>query len=528
MRNLLALAPLQAVQALVGFGAIAAFTRLMSAAEFGRYALVLSAMMLAHTLVFTWAEAAAFRFFSAAKAERRLADHFATLIALALTLGAAALIVTVLLLRVLNINEDVAAISAFAAGSAVFRFLTRTMRETERAAMQTLRFALAETAYLGIGFAAGVALLVKFDLGPIAPFAGLMLAGTIMLILDGPRLFDQARGGHVSFARMSTYAGYGAPLALALALDLGVQTFCRFLIAAQAGESALGGYSAAFGLARLLDLVFLAIGAGLAPLLFSAFEQDGREGAERQGALMYDSLIALAGPAALGLVLVSAPLASVMIGPALSADAAMITPWLALAGLVSGINIYYLSEAFQLARRTGLRALVMLAPAGAQIALTYFWTLQAGALGAAHAALVGALIGALALGLVGRRLIALPLFTQNVAKTIVALCAMSAGVLIVPDLGALPTLAAKAGIGALAYAAAAYALDLCGVRALITSLTNPLMEKFHVTRLILSASFEAGRAQSDAPADLHFDAVLQARSLAFDPRSGAATAQHFG
>ena len=38
----LTLAPLQLVQALVGFGALAAFTRLMSAEEFGRYALALS------------------------------------------------------------------------------------------------------------------------------------------------------------------------------------------------------------------------------------------------------------------------------------------------------------------------------------------------------------------------------------------------------------------------------------------------------------------------------------------------------
>jgi O-antigen/teichoic acid export membrane protein len=79
-RQALALAPLQIAQALVGLGAIAAFTRLMSPEEFGRYALALSASMLAHALLFTWAEAAAFRFFSAARAEKRLADHFATLI----------------------------------------------------------------------------------------------------------------------------------------------------------------------------------------------------------------------------------------------------------------------------------------------------------------------------------------------------------------------------------------------------------------------------------------------------------------
>ena len=60
--RILSLAPLQIAQALIGFGAIAAFTRLMSAEDFGRYALALSISMAAHTLAFTWAEAAAFRF----------------------------------------------------------------------------------------------------------------------------------------------------------------------------------------------------------------------------------------------------------------------------------------------------------------------------------------------------------------------------------------------------------------------------------------------------------------------------------
>ena len=41
--RILSLAPLQIAQALIGFGAIAAFTRLMSAEDFGRYALALFA-----------------------------------------------------------------------------------------------------------------------------------------------------------------------------------------------------------------------------------------------------------------------------------------------------------------------------------------------------------------------------------------------------------------------------------------------------------------------------------------------------
>ena len=102
----LSLAPLQIAQALIGFGAIAAFTRLMSAEDFGRYALALSISMAAHTLAFTWAEAAAFRFFAAARAEKRLADHFATLLALATALGLAVIVITAVVLSFAGLRDD--------------------------------------------------------------------------------------------------------------------------------------------------------------------------------------------------------------------------------------------------------------------------------------------------------------------------------------------------------------------------------------------------------------------------------------
>ncbi|MBC7767604.1 MAG: hypothetical protein H7124_02340, partial [Phycisphaerales bacterium] len=219
--RLLSLAPLQVVQALVGFGALAAFTRLMSAEEFGRYALALSLSMAAHTVLFTWAESAAFRFFATAQAGRRLADHFATLVAIALALGLLTVLATGLILTHAGLAGDVNAIAAFAAGAAVLRFVTRIARESDRAALAFGRYALLETAYLALGFAAGVAFLVVFDLGAAAPFAGLALGGAVVVLVDAPRLLAQAKGGFATFSRSRHYATYGAPLALALALDLG-------------------------------------------------------------------------------------------------------------------------------------------------------------------------------------------------------------------------------------------------------------------------------------------------------------------
>lgn len=464
MRGILALAPLQIAQALAGLGAIAAFTRLMSAEEFGHYALALSASMLAHTLVFTWAEAAAFRFLPAARVEGRLAEHFATLLALAIGVGALALIATSVTLTLVGVEGNPAALAAFAAGAAVLRFVIRIARECDRAALAVGRYAALETAYLLIGFALGVALLMRFDLGAAAPFAGLLLAGVLVLFVDAPRLVAQARGGKASIARAASYAAYGAPLALALSIDLGVQTLARFILASQGGAGEVGAFAAAFGLARPLDLLFMAAGAAFSPLLLAAYDERGAGAVTGPARSGFALMAAIGVPAAAGLALVAGPLSALLVGDALSAHAARALPWLALAGLMSGFSLYYLSEAFQLTRRTGLRACVMLAPGAVQLTLTALLAGNLGAVGAAIAAAVGAATSAALLFLVGRKLIALPLPLGELARIACATALMAAIVYVIRA-----DLVWAVITGVIAYALAAAAFNVAGVGTLILS-----------------------------------------------------------
>ena len=460
--RLLSLAPLQIAQALIGFGAIAAFTRLMSADEFGRYALALSISMAAHTLLFTWTEAAAFRFFAAARAEKRLADHFATLLAMALALGAAVLLATAGLLMFAGLRDDVAAISLFAALAAVLRFLTRLGRESDRAALAFGRYAVLETIYLVAGFAAGVALLTIFDFGAAAPIAGLAAAGALVALIDLPNLMRRARGGSVSLARSALYGGYGAPLALALAVDLGVQAIARMVLATEAGPAPLGAYAAAFGLARALDVVFMGVSAAFAPLVFAAYEDHGRAAARDAARNGFVLLAAVTIPAGVGLALVAQPVAAFMVGETLRAETAAALPWLAVAAVFSGFSLYYWSEAFQLTRRTGQRALLMLIPGAVQLAITAWLAREHGAVGAAIGAGAGAIVSATLLGLAGRRLLALPLPVGALARVCAATALMALSVMTLTQVQA--GLLVSVTAGACAYGAGVLAFNVMGVR----------------------------------------------------------------
>ncbi len=472
--RILSLAPLQIAQALIGFGAIAAFTRLMSPEDFGRYALALSISMAAHTLVFTWAEAAAFRFFAAARAEKRLADHFATLLALALALGLTVLAATAGVLAFVGLRDDIAALSLFASGAAVLRFFTRLGRESDRAALAFGRYAVLETVYLVIGFAAGVGLLVMFEFGAAAPFAGLLVAGAVVAFIDLPRLMQQSRGGLVSASRSISYAGYGAPLALALAVDLGVQAIARMVLAGEAGTAPLGAYAAAFGLARALDIMFMGVSAAFAPLVFTAYEERGVNAARDAARGGFVLLAAITIPASIGLALLAQPVAALMVGQALRAETAATLPWLALAALMTGFSLYYWSEAFQLTRRTGQRALLMLVPGAVQLTLTAWLSHAHGAVGAAIGAACGASVGAVLLALAGRRLMALPLPLGQLARVGAATAIMALTVIALPSADTALGLLQSVLIGAVSYGLAAIGFNVMGARDLLLAAARRL------------------------------------------------------
>ena len=82
LRHLAGYLPVNIASGIAAFGGVYVFTRLLGPEEYGRYALMLSAMALIHTLSLTPAEAAAYRFAGEAEAKRKLPDHFRTVLSL--------------------------------------------------------------------------------------------------------------------------------------------------------------------------------------------------------------------------------------------------------------------------------------------------------------------------------------------------------------------------------------------------------------------------------------------------------------
>ncbi len=473
-RHLLGYLPVNLAQAIVAFGSIYLFTRVLPPADYGRYALVLAAAGLIHTIAFTWVEAAAHRFYAEADEKGSKADHFATLLRLWLAAAIPATVGVAGLLLLSPLAADMQAAAGFAAGSILFRSLLRVALESRRAARHVGRYSLIESLHVLGGFILGLSLILTTDMRSAGPFVGLLVAAATIVIFELPWLRAQVRGGRFSPQRSKVYLAYGAALSGAFALEQVLAVSDRFFIAHFLGEEALASYAAGYGLAvRGLDLLFVWASTAIAPLLVARYEGQGVDAARSMAKSSVRAMLAVSVPAAVGIAAVARPLAEVLVGPALATEAARIIPFVTAAGLAAGFITHYLAEAFLLTRRTGLRVLLLCPAVVVNIGLNATLIPHFGVNGAIASTLIAYWLAAVLLYLGARRLMGLPFPLDAAVRVLAAAGIMAGSVALLPAIGGLPELLLKSACGALVYVIAAVALNAAGVRDALVSWLPP-------------------------------------------------------
>lgn len=477
-RGLIGYLPANIVQAVVGLLTIVVFTRLLTPEQYGGYALALTAMTLAHTTLFTWTEAAMARFQARSTERGEGADHLATLLrAFAVLAVVFPVIAAVAVWRVPMAAPLKLAVAAGMA-AVIFRSLLKLAQERRRADGAVMSASALDMAQTAGGFAIGAA-AIGLGAGAAGPMLGFALAAVLCLVFALPRDLALARGGRVEAARLAEYARYGLPVALSLILALVISATDRFLLAAFLDATAVGVYHAGYSLAnRTLDVMFIWLGMAGGPALVAALERGGRPALEASAREQASLMILLTLPAAVGVALVARPLAEVMVGEALVAGAAHVTPWIAVGAFCSGVTTYYLHQAFTLGRRTSLLFAAMTVPAGANLLANIVLIPRFGIEGAMWATAGSYGLGALASFALGRQAMPLPVPLDVIWRAGLACVAMAFAVSRVPAFGGLTELILKAGAGAAVYGAAVIALDAGGARRRGAGLLLGLRERF--------------------------------------------------
>ncbi len=472
-RHLFGYLPVNVIQGLVSFGAVYAFTRLLGDDGYGSYALVLTIMSASHTTTLTWTEAAAYRFAGEAQSKGGMNDHIRTSIYLALFSLIPALLIVACGWMASENNPNMQAAIIWLALSMPCLSIIQMSLEIHKARQQVSRFAKISIAHALTGFCGGLYFASQTDAGAAAPFMGLALSGVIFASVQGLFLWKESKGGSFQMVRAKRYFAYGMPLALALLLEIALSASDRFLIAYFIDNAAVGAYAAGYGVSdqsiRLLCMWGAMAGA---PLLMESYEKHGLNGIEEPGKAMIRMLMLIAFPAATGLAMVAEPLAQFMIGEELRDQAKHTIPWIALAGLMNGLVIYYFSESFQLARKTALRASLMLIPAILNVILNIILLPKMGLMGAVYATVVCYGVALIIIMGVGRRFIPLPVPMKDIVLIAIACAGMAGIVYILPQIGGFPELMLKAIVGGIIYGVLAIVLNAAGAKDLIKALKD--------------------------------------------------------
>ncbi len=467
VRGLLGNFPASILQAIVSVLTILVFTRLLSSTEFGIYALAFSVSALAHVLVFSWLEAAMARYWASEATPEGLADLYSTLYRVGLVLSIIFIPAAVAVCLLAPLGLEIRLAIAIGLLGVPIRCLLNMIKLALRA-----RGAVRQAAGLDMFFTLAVFILgiaaAWLGMGGASPMVGLLIAPLLALPVALPLEWGKQRHGHYNIERLKGYIAYGYPISMSLSMALILASTDRFMLAWLMNEAAVGAYHASYSIAnRTLDIIFLWFGTAAAPALVMALEKGGARALKLAAEDQARILMLVTLPAAIGVALVSRPLAEVLIGPELRSASAMVTPWIAASAFLSGWLYYYFNQAFTLSKRTLLLLLTMIFPAVANIALNFVLIPKIGLMGAAISTVLGYFIGVLASIIMARNIMPMPLPWKDLALCSLCALAMALVVTRLPQIGGFAELMLDAGVGALVYGILAYGTNAGGVRNLM-------------------------------------------------------------
>ena len=448
---------------LLAFATIPLFTRLLTPAEFGQYALVLSWAGLANALVFQWMRLGVLRFY-AEHAEAPGMLLRTALVAFGVLCGVGVVVaVGATLLMPQEVPPALAALTlAMIASLAWFELNQQLLAaRLEVSRYGVLAFAKAFL-FLGIGWA-----IVRAGGGGYGLVCALVLSMLVSSFALTTRLWWSLRG-NFDFGKLRTLVSYGAPLTLTVGLMVVTGYSDRLLIGQVLGGQAAGIYAAAYDLtdqsiAVLMGVVNLAV----FPMAIRALHEQGVESARRllrEGASV---LLLVALPATVGLVLLAPEVSGALLGREFSAGGRAIMPWVAVGSLVAGLRAYHFDLVFQLTQRTRLQVWIALASAVSNVGLNILLLPRFGVIAAAYTTLIsyGVSLGmSVVLGWsfwAGEG----PFVTRDAIRIVVGCTVMGVALWGLPPMQpGWVALVAKSAVAVVSYGVAVVALDVYGIR----------------------------------------------------------------
>jgi O-antigen/teichoic acid export membrane protein len=463
------------VSAAFGLLSVVVFTRALSDAEYGIYVVGTSTAGILSAILFAWIRLSVLRF----QSEGKTIDIRATALcayALAATasplfLSAAALLTNASTTRILATAVFTLGLGLFDISQEISKAQQKTRTFMTGAVLRACSAFLLCLASVAFGFG-GIGQLV-------AAGAAYFLTSAVLSrsILSGPL-------ASVDTTQLKRFLRYGVPIALSGLVYSFHAALDRLIVAGVLGEAAAGQYGAAADLVRQIILVpATSVASAALPLAVAAFAQGGivaaRPHLERSAELLFAVLL----PATVGLALVSADVANLILGPDFRATAGAIMPILCFAWLFQAISQSFVHTSFHLAQRPILLACHGAATLAINVIATIILVSRFAFVGAAFALVLSEACGAL-LGLMLTRfacplpLVPAKLFRIAFGTAVMALL-LSLAAARMPVTGAVAVML-KICAGVAIYSVFVLAFDIAGMRRGVQRLLSGMRRRYLV------------------------------------------------
>jgi O-antigen/teichoic acid export membrane protein len=438
------------------------YTRLLSPAEYGVYALIVSGVTMTYAAIMQWLTFSLGRFLPAypAREEVVLSQVAASYLVVVLMVVVGVCLAAPLLgLDANGLQLWVLGVMFFLAVS--FSELTLVVFQMRRQPLRYVGFAV-----LRVGVAGAIGIVLAYlGWGSTGLLVGLVVGNLCISLPNALSIWRVARIRLLERPLLAELAAYGLPFALTGALAAFITLSDRYILELLIGTGATGLYAASYDLVmRTLHVLMMVVAMAGSPIVLRAYETQGREAAapfiRRQGEL----LLGLALPVAMAFILLAPAIARALLGEQFQQAARALIPWIAVATVLSGFQAFYLSLAFSLPKRPLSQTWVLFAGALLNVALNFLLIPRFGLVGAALATVAAyALIVAGSL-LVGRRLYTLPFAASTFWKILIACSALALILWPVRDSTDQPLVILHGFVGAVAYSIIVCGLDVAQSR----------------------------------------------------------------
>jgi O-antigen/teichoic acid export membrane protein len=419
--------PGQVIPPIVGFLAIALYTRILDPVSYGYYILVTTTVTLGSSVIFSWIHQSSARFFQEYKRDRELVSFLSTgYLSLYLLLGIAAAIwfLVVSNIELPNYQTYLMLIGGvLLIVQAGYDFSLVIVRYDRK----PLRFSTYNVIH-SVGILLMAVFLIKaLNLGPEAILYSMIVVSSGILLVE---MISHMKSGFIQMSGFSRiilrrFALYGLPMIVVAGGASILSVSDRYFIQYYLNPSSVGIYSAGYTLAeRSIRGITTILMMSASPVVFQTYARNGIEGTRILLKKMIGIYFLVVLPAVCGLFILSHDITSVVLGRSFF-QAHQVLPWVAGGIFLHALGLYF-NMSFQLCEKTIYLLLSYVAAGGIVLVLNFLWIPFYGIMGAAYATFVGYLIYAVITWLVGRMFMKIPLPWITVLKALVASSVMMA------------------------------------------------------------------------------------------------------